>query len=100
MIMPKNAGQSNSITVIQDSYGGLVSNESQGSAAINAKAAVQPKSEQKFRSQTQDAMINRNKNKLQPKTGTSELVSENVSVSKGSARDRTQVNSMKQKAVR
>ena len=39
MIIPKNAGQSNSITVIQDSYGGLVSNESQGSAAINQKPA-------------------------------------------------------------
>mmetsp|Transcript_5182 Transcript_5182/g.6355 ORF Transcript_5182/g.6355 Transcript_5182/m.6355 type:complete len:146 (+) Transcript_5182:1133-1570(+) len=64
MIMPKNAGQSNSITVIQDSYGGLVSNESHGSAAINQRPAPHPKSEQKFRSQTQEAMINRNKNKL------------------------------------
>ena len=43
-------------------------------------------------------MINRNKNKLQPKTGSSEMPSENIS--KGSARERTQVNSMKQKAVR
>ena len=96
--IPKGAGQSNSITVIQEGSGygvsGLGSAESQGSADGSIHI---PKSEQKFRSQTQGAMINRNKNKLQPSTGSDLAVGNdpirNTQRSQGG-------NTLKSKAVR
>ena len=76
--------------MIQDSYGGLVSDDSQ-TEQTNLKTS-QPKSEQKFRSQTQESNINRNRGRLNQNQGSH---SNEVS-SKLSARA---VN-VKQKAVR
>ena len=92
---PKHAGQSNSIAVIQDSYGGLISHDSQGSVPVNNLKQSQPKSEQKFRSQTQEAMINRNKNKLVPQSTDISIMEQ---AQKSAGRERS-VN-VKQKAVR
>ncbi len=91
---PIKAGQSNSIAVIQDNYGGLVSNDSQGIGPGANLKTTQPKSEQKFRSQTHENSINRNKNKLNPQTNAMSI----EATQKSTARDRS-VN-VKQKAVR
>lgn len=80
---PKQGGQSNSIAVIQDKYGVLIANDSEG-VAINLKQS-QPKSEQKFRSQTQENNINRGRGKLVPNTNPMS----NEVTNKSSARDKS-----------
>jgi len=86
-------GQSNSIAVIQDNYGDLVANNSQGIVQSNLKQ-TQPKSEQKFRSQTHETNINRNHTRLTPTTnpGTQETTVNSTA--------REQSVGLKQKAVR
>jgi hypothetical protein len=98
---PKVGGQSNSIAVIQDSYGGgLVANDSIGAVQNNLKA-TQPKSEQKFRSQTQENAINRNRNN---KFNNPNVQAANIdTTAKSSARERNAASvnvNVKQKAVR
>jgi len=75
-----------------------VSNDSQGSAPVNILKSAQPKSEQKFRSQTQEANINRGKNKLTHPSTTGDFQVENSGHQQASAREGTA--SVKQKAVR
>lgn len=92
---PRQGGQSNSIAVIQENYGGLISADSE--SMQNALKQTQPKSEQKFRSQTNEA-INRNANILNKELNQTLATDPN---SKPGTRGKNTANlSVKQKAVR